>query len=54
MSYVLDWLLEASRLLKEARERDGAAASNHKNQTDIWHARVKKLLAPVELSKASE
>jgi hypothetical protein len=46
MSYVLDWILEASRLVKEAHDNDKAHALG-----DIWHKRAEKLLKPTEITK---
>jgi hypothetical protein len=50
MSFVLEWILEASRLLAEAK-RDDIAPRKH---SDIWHARVDKLLKPIDIPKVNE
>ncbi len=49
--YVLDWILEASTLLKEALHdelREDSIAP-HFAHTDIWHQRVKNLLKPIHI-----
>lgn len=44
--YVLDWILEASKLLKEAQENDTKTIGLN---GDIWHQRVKNLLKPIDI-----
>ena len=53
MASVVDWILEAHRLLREAQQDDIRNMETHLH-SDIWHERVKNLIDPVEIHKVKE
>ena len=48
MSFVLQWIQDASRLLKEARDLNAARSSHQAFLSERWHVEVNKLLKPAE------